>query len=190
MSVSPSLEIFAAFVLLWHAFEFFSQGIIHKRFSRRNLLITVPYLVALGIGLTEYELGNHFFPHSKAAWESFLFWPGIIITLAGQALRMAAILQGKLAFTHEIQTAKRPGHLLQNKGVYAFFRHPSYLGWYMWAVGTQILLANPVSFILYLLFGWIFLYQRIRVEENYLQEFFGENYAEYRAKVRSGIPFV
>ena len=28
-------------------------------------------------------------------------------------------------------------------------RHPGYLGWYLWAVGTQVLLLNPVSTLLF-----------------------------------------
>ena len=28
-----------------------------------------------------------------------------------------------------------------------FVRHPGYLGWFIWAVGTQVLLCNPLSMI-------------------------------------------
>ena len=32
-------------------------------------------------------------------------------------------------------------------GVYAWFRHPSYVGWLYWSVGTQLILCNPVSLV-------------------------------------------
>ena len=30
-----------------------------------------------------------------------------------------------------------------------YMRHPGYLGWYLWAVGTQVLLLNPVTTVLF-----------------------------------------
>ena len=88
---------------------------------------------------------------------------------------MMAILQGKRSFTREIQVEKRKEHELVTKGIYACFRHPSYLGWFIWSAGTQVLLANPVSFMLYFVWGWPFLYRRIKLEENYLAEFLAGN---------------
>jgi uncharacterized membrane protein len=32
---------------------------------------------------------------------------------------------------------------------YRYVRHPGYLGWFIWAVGTQVLLANPVCTLLF-----------------------------------------
>lgn len=34
--------------------------------------------------------------------------------------------------------------MLVTRGVYRLCRHPGYLGWYAWAVGTQLLLCNPI----------------------------------------------
>lgn len=53
-------------------------------------------------------------------------------------------LTARGAFTHNIQTQRRPGHRLVTRGVYRVARHPGYLGWLLWAVGTQLLLANPL----------------------------------------------
>jgi len=32
---------------------------------------------------------------------------------------------------------------------YRYVRHPGYLGWLIWAVGTQVLLTNPVCTLLF-----------------------------------------
>jgi hypothetical protein len=51
-------------------------------------------------------LEKYFFARWKTAVCKWLFWPGLIIVVAGQALGMMAILQGKRSFTREIQVEK------------------------------------------------------------------------------------
>lgn len=29
-------------------------------------------------------------------------------------------------------------------GMYTYLRHPGYFGWFLWSVGTQVLLCNPI----------------------------------------------
>ncbi|KAF3325791.1 Pentatricopeptide repeat-containing protein [Carex littledalei] len=40
-------------------------------------------------------------------------------------------------------------------------RHPSYCGFFVWAIGTQFMLCNPISFIGFLLALWRFFSKRI-----------------------------
>lgn len=42
------------------------------------------------------------------------------------------------SFTHLISYDKRRDHRLVTRGVYSLFRHPSYVGWFWWSVGTQV----------------------------------------------------
>jgi len=85
---------------------------------------------------------------------------------------------------------KRPGHQLVVHGVYAWFRHPSYAGFFYWALGTQLVLQNPFCFTLYVVLLWRFFYYRTRAEEEALIRFFGEEYRNYRERVGTKIPFV
>lgn len=43
-----------------------------------------------------------------------------------------------------------------------WFRHPSYAGFFYWALGTQLVLQNPISFLGFLIVLWRFFSQRIR----------------------------
>ena len=45
-----------------------------------------------------------------------------------------------------------------------WLRHPSYTGFFYWALGTQLVLQNPVSFVLYSVLLWRFFYYRTRSE--------------------------
>ncbi|CAF4396864.1 unnamed protein product, partial [Adineta steineri] len=81
-------------------------------------------------------------------------------------------------------------HRLITHGIYNYYRHPSYVGWFWWACGTQILLANPISFLLYLIATWLFFSERIAYEEGTLIRFYGELYRDYQKRVPVGIPFI
>jgi len=74
--------------------------------------------------------------------------------------------------------------------VYAYFRHPSYFGWSAWALGTQLVLSNPVSLVLYAFAAHSFFYDRIPKEEYKLTEFFGQEYRDYAKRVPIRMPFI
>jgi len=108
----------------------------------------------------------------------------------GQGLRSMAMIQASTNFSHLVAHHKVEGHRLVKEGVYAWFRHPSYTGFFYWAVGTQMVLQNHVCFIIFTSILWRFFYHRIRYEENRLINFFGDEYREYRKKTHTFIPFI
>nr|CAB3485668.1 unnamed protein product [Digitaria exilis] len=74
---------------------------------------------------------------------------------------------------------------------YRFMRHPGYFGFLLWAVGTQVMLCNPVSTVAFTYVLWRFFSKRIhRYEEYFLRQFFGSEYEEYALRVYSGLPFI
>lgn len=69
-------------------------------------------------------------------------------------------------------------------------RHPSYVGWFWWSIGTQIILFNPICIVLYILVSWKFFHDRIYLEEITLLNFFGKEYQDYQQTVPTGLPFI
>jgi protein-S-isoprenylcysteine O-methyltransferase len=69
-------------------------------------------------------------------------------------------------------------------------RHPSYFGFYMWAVGTQIMVANPFSLVAFTIILHRFFSERIIFEEKTLLRFFGKEYADYKRRVGTMMPFI
>jgi protein-S-isoprenylcysteine O-methyltransferase len=61
-----------------------------------------------------------------------------------------------------VQFYKREDHVLITSGIYRYIRHPSYFGFFYWALGTQLLLENPFSFVAYALVLWKFFSHRVR----------------------------
>ena len=115
---------------------------------------------------------------------------GLVLVIFGEALRKAGILTARRNFTHVVQLTRRPGHTLVTHGVYAFVRHPGYLGWFIWAVNTQVLLLNPVCALGFAAASCLYFRRRVRFEEARLLHFFGSEYREYKARTPAFIPGV
>jgi hypothetical protein len=73
---------------------------------------------------------------------------------------------------------------------YKYLRHPSYVGWFYWSIGTQCILLNPVCVVLYTLAAWHFFRIRIPYEEELLQRQYPHEYAAYMEVSYIGIPFI
>jgi len=80
----------------------------------------------------------------------------------GQSFRTLAMIHASSNFSHQIALHKDPKHTLVTSGVYSLVRHPSYFGFFWWAVGLQVFLANPVSTVVFVGVLWRFFSERIK----------------------------
>lgn len=115
---------------------------------------------------------------------------GLVIVVVCQTLRSVAMVYAGRSFNHTVQYRRQSGHVLVTDGVYGVLRHPSYFAFFWWALGTQFVMGNVVSFVGYAVVLWRFFSDRIRREEELLVGFFGEEYLDYRRRVPTRIPFV
>ncbi|XP_068096624.1 protein-S-isoprenylcysteine O-methyltransferase [Hyperolius riggenbachi] len=115
---------------------------------------------------------------------------GLVMVIFGEALRKSAMLTAGSNFNHIVQNEKSETHTLVTSGVYSWFRHPSYVGWFYWSIGTQVLLCNPICLIGYTLASWRFFRERVEEEEFSLIHFFGNQYIDYKRNVPTGLPFI
>ncbi|KAH7929409.1 ICMT-domain-containing protein [Leucogyrophana mollusca] len=146
------------------------------------------YHVANGTAVLEYVITLYFKPSLKSY--PYITVIGIIMVLVGQALRSTAMIHASTNFSHAVAFRKRESHKLVTDGVYSLFRHPSYAGFFYWALGTQLVLQNTVSFVGFAVVLWRFFYYRIRAEEKALVKFFGNDYEVYRRRVSTKIPLI
>lgn len=89
---------------------------------------------------------------------------GLVLIVGGQYLRSAAMATAGNSFNHLVQYTKKDDHILVTHGVYAISRHPSYLGFFWWGIGTQVVLGNPFCLLGYAVVLWNFFASRIRSE--------------------------
>jgi protein-S-isoprenylcysteine O-methyltransferase Ste14 len=118
----------------------------------------------------------------------FIAAVGIIMIIAGFAIRWTAIIQLKRAFT--VDVAINSAHELKTNGLYKIIRHPSYLGLLLIMTGEAISMASLISFAVVFLPVCIAVIYRIHVEEQLLKEAFGEKYSIYKLNTKIIIPFI
>ncbi|KAK7817299.1 hypothetical protein U0070_004436 [Myodes glareolus] len=176
---------------LFHYSEYLVTAVNNpKSLSLDSFLLnhSLEYTVAALSSWIEFTLENIFWPELKQI--TWLSTTGLLMVVFGECLRKAAMFTAGSNFNHVVQSEKSDTHTLVTSGVYAWFRHPSYVGWFYWSIGTQVMLCNPICGVVYALTVWRFFRDRTEEEEISLIHFFGEEYLEYKKRVPTGLPFI
>ena len=185
--------LFLAAQAVFHLLEFTFNARFHPgKLSTNDFLLpwqhSDAFLYAFIAAMLEYWI--EFFVAPSLKQHTWLLVLSLVLVATMQTLRTVAMHTAASNFTHQIAEQKTDSHQLVTHGVYAWLRHPSYCGWFWWAIGTQMLLANPLCVIGYAVAAWRFFDDRIQYEEQTLREYFGADYVAYSKKVGTGIPFI
>ena len=120
------------------------------------------------------------------AFESYVAAGGLVLMVAGTALRWAAIRALWSYFTVNVSILE--GQRVVRRGLYGVVRHPSYTGLLLRYLGFGLAFANWISAALIFLPLLCATLYRIRVEEEALREHFGEEYAAYASATKRLVP--
>lgn len=127
-------------------------------------------------------LHTQFLPHTP-----WIFWLGAIITAGGLFFSVWARLHLGRNWSG-IVTIKE-GHELITSGPYAYVRHPIYSGLLLAFIGSAMACSQIRGlFSVLLVFGS--LWYKLRREEQWMREQFGEQYLLYCRRIAALIPFV
>jgi len=185
---------FGFYLAAWSAFHWaefaVTAGWNKEKCSVDSFLLEngAQYHIAHGAAVLEYILTLYFKPSLKHF--PYVSVVGMTLVVIGQVLRSSAMIHAGISFSHAIAFKKLDTHVLVTDGIYSWFRHPSYAGFFYWALGTQLVLQNPVSLVAFGMVLWRFFSSRIRSEEGLLIRFFGGDYVQYRKRVGTMIPFI
>ncbi|KXT83399.1 putative protein-S-isoprenylcysteine methyltransferase [Streptococcus sp. DD11] len=120
---------------------------------------------------------------------SFTVYLGLLLSLAGFALRLYAVSYLGKNFTLAVQTTDQ--QQLVDHGPYAVVRNPAYTGSILSVLGLSIVSLNPLTIILCLILLVVGYSIRLKVEEKALLNHFGNTYEIYCKKVKYRIfPFI
>jgi protein-S-isoprenylcysteine O-methyltransferase Ste14 len=169
---------------LWLAYRHRLSGsaVARDSGSRWWLISSVWASVAIGIGLA--------FALPAAAVESgrtAVFIAGIVLMVAGLALRWYSIRVLGISFTCDVAT--RQGQEVVESGPYRWVRHPSYTGALLTLLGVLVCCVNLVSPAALVIAAAGYAY-RIRIEERALTMDLGPRYSDYMRRTKRLIPFV
>lgn len=190
MSILLQWIIYAIFLCMFHLLEFFVTALYNPSVVNASSFVvnhSKSYTIAMLISWSELVIRFFFCPFINSTLLSVL---GFSLVVIGQATRSLAMITCGESFNHIIQHSKKKNHVLVQTGIYRYLRHPSYFGFYYWSIGTQLVLGNFISTILFTIASWMFFHRRIPFEEQTLLKLFPEEYPDYKSKTIIGIPFV
>jgi protein-S-isoprenylcysteine O-methyltransferase Ste14 len=131
---------------------------------------------------------SHVVPASIFGRAHWLRVIGLLLLVAGLAIRWAAVLNLGSAFSANV--AIRGAQRVRTTGLYRWVRHPSYLGLVLIFLAIGIDSRNWISLAIVLVLPTFALLYRIQIEEAALREAFGEEYAAYSRTAKRLVPGV
>ena len=120
-------------------------------------------------------------------WVEWEFWAGAALAAAGMLFTVWA--RGHLGRNWSGIVTVKNDHKLITSGPYALVRHPIYTGLLLAFVGSALARGEwrgLVAFVIALLALW----RKLRIEERWMQEHFGEQYRAYMQRVAALVPFI
>jgi protein-S-isoprenylcysteine O-methyltransferase Ste14 len=159
-----------------------------KRTQRREslgsrILSVAPLVIgALLLAFAWRPLTGRFLP-----WSQALYWIGLAMVATGLAFAVWA--RRYLGRNWSGHVTVKQDHELIRSGPYALVRHPIYTGILFAILGTAVAIGEWRALIGFALITAGFVL-KLRVEERFMSETFGEQYRRYRAEVPALVPFV
>lgn len=188
--MDPKIIVIIAVSYIYGFFEVFmnfrqrSQSNVKTSWDKGSLwllygIITVSYALSFAIGATKI---GRIYP-----WNTF-FAIGMALFVIGFMVRVSSILTLKQYFTYSV--AKVENHKIIATGLYKFIRHPGYLGQLIIFMGISISISNWLSILLMMIpvcLGYLY---RIKVEEKFMTDQFGNDYKDYQERTKKIIPMI
>jgi protein-S-isoprenylcysteine O-methyltransferase Ste14 len=119
--------------------------------------------------------------------ELWIVWLGFFLTVAGLAFTCwARVILGR-NWSGVVQL--KQDHELIVRGPYSIVRHPIYTGLLLAFLGSAIAVGEWRALLATLIVGISF-WRKLRLEERWLCELFGEQYRNYMLRVKALVPWV
>lgn len=183
-------DLFPALWLSWAAYWWALSRNVKVATRREPLLSRLLHIVPLALAVLLLwvpsvplpVLGTRFLP--RGTW---LFWTGAVLTVAGMLFTVWA--RHHIGSNWSGIVTIKQGHELVTSGPYALVRHPIYTGLLLAFAGSAMACGEWRGVLAVALAFWA-LWRKLRIEEHWMHEQFGEAYEAYCRRVSALVPFV
>ena len=104
---------------------------------------------------------------------------GAVLFIAGCCLSAAAFFR----LGRELRFGLPDGEwALKTSGLYSWFRHPMYVGFYLMSIGSCLFVFNPVT-VICLLFTLAVHHRVVLAEERFMEQNLGQTWRDYADRV-------
>ena len=186
----PYRYIFPAMWLSWMVYWWAASRDVKSTLRRESLASRLSHIVPLAIAVFLFGvqktriafLGERFLP--LATWP---FWLGLLLTAGGLLFTVWARLDLGRNWSGTVTIKKE--HELITSGPYAVVRHPIYTGLLLAFLGSALALGEWRAVLAFALAAGA-LWRKLRIEERWMRQQFGDAYQAYSRRVAALIPFV
>jgi protein-S-isoprenylcysteine O-methyltransferase Ste14 len=178
--------IWIAWFIYWRAMA----GNVKRTVRREPVVWRVIYVGLLVLGasiFTIFTSGRSIFYAQIYPQTRWTYWLGIALMLLGFAFTSwARIVLGR---NWSSTVTMKENHELVEIGPYAWVRHPIYTGLLIMFLGTAVVVGQwrGVAAIILVLVSFLI---KLRIEEKWMTELFGDRYTAYRRRVAMLIPLL
>ncbi len=144
------------------------------------------FIGLLNIFLYIQLIGYDIFPYENALSNVLL---GFVLIIIATIISVFARHELASNWSHAAEYQIKENHKLIKTGIYAYIRHPIYLGVICTFLGVQFIVGSYLLLLFMILLPLMSFYQA-KKEEKILLMHFGKEYEEYKKKTNYFLPFV
>ena len=156
-------------------------GSEHPLCDRVQLLVLILFFVVWGLDL----LGFFMFGYSTVIFQALAFPPLLAGTVLSLAFSFYLVSKSHKAVLEQVQDPPQ----LVDSGVYAWVRHPMFLGILLFCLACLFISVSLISIVIWIAF-FIFYDRMATYEEKSLIAILGEPYIAYQKRVAKWLPGV
>ncbi|KPH61527.1 isoprenylcysteine carboxyl methyltransferase [Pseudoalteromonas porphyrae] len=122
--------------------------------------------------------------YSVIDFTTFIVYLAVVLVVIGSIFCIAGVVSFRLAKTTVNPSKPEQATRLVSKGIYKYTRNPMYVGFAFILAGWGVWLGSLWAILC--VFGFVFYLTVFQIipEEHALQRLFGQDYSDYKARVR------